>query len=79
MHPAIRLLHRILGYMVFNKQDLGKITAEEIRILWLATKPELGRRVNFGFLFTKCIEGILSGTEKGEIHCGGMVTRLAEK
>ena len=79
MHPALRLLHRILGYMVFNKQDLGKLTLEEIRILWLASRPDLGYRVNLGFIFTQCIEVIVSGSKIGEIHCGAIVTRLAIK
>src|SRR6185503_16181320 len=54
IHPALRILHRILGYSVFNKQDLGKLSREEIMVLWMATKPELGSRINFGYIFMNC-------------------------
>lgn len=79
IHPVFRILHRILGFAVFSKQDLSKLSHEELFTLWVATREELKGRLNMGYWFVLCCEAIKSGHKIGEMTLGGMITRIAKK
>lgn len=82
IHPVLRIFMRIMSYACFSKQDLGKLTKEEIKCLFLASRFEgnVEGNVNMGYLFIKrCIEIRESGEMSGEIRCGGMISIIARK
>ncbi|XP_021764699.1 protein FAR1-RELATED SEQUENCE 5-like [Chenopodium quinoa] len=70
-----------MGYACFSKQDLGKLTKEEIKCLFIASRFEgdLEGNVNMGYLFIqRCLEIKRSTEFRGEIKCGGMITIIAK-
>lgn len=71
-----------MSYACLSKQDLGKLTKEEVKCLFIASKFEgnVEGNVNMGYLFIKrCIDIRLKGEMNSEIKCGGMISIIARK
>lgn len=76
-HPAMRTFHRMIGYVLYSKQELNKVSLEELKCLYLAARPPPnGDRVNSGFLFIRrCVA--INQRKSGYIQLGGMISMIA--
>uniref|UniRef100_A0A803NE99 Arabidopsis retrotransposon Orf1 C-terminal domain-containing protein n=1 Tax=Chenopodium quinoa TaxID=63459 RepID=A0A803NE99_CHEQI len=86
-HAALRYFHRMLAYIFFSRKDLGKMSDQELYLLWRATEGALlyppatpEHKINLGYLFAKRCKAIRdSPLLTGPIFMGGMVTYIAFK
>lgn len=79
-HPAIRIFHRLICFLVYSKADLSKINAKELKMLYLAAYPseDPTARINTGWFFIeRCCELRQERHRTGTIQLGGLVTVIA--
>lgn len=76
----LRYTHRLLVGCVFTKQELSKMTKEDLIVLYMATETpdRLGGMLNSGFHFLeRCVEIKKGELYKGDINIGGMISLIA--
>ncbi|CAI9273492.1 unnamed protein product [Lactuca saligna] len=76
VHPVLKVAHRIIASLLFHQEEISKANKKELEVLWcMINKP--AEVPHFGcWVIQKMLRSATSNG--GQLHCGGMVSIIAE-
>ncbi|CAI9296260.1 unnamed protein product [Lactuca saligna] len=76
IHPVLKVAHRIIASLLFPQEEISKANKKELEVLWcMINKP--AEVPHFGcWVIQKMLRSATSNG--GQLHCGGMVSIIAE-
>ncbi|CAI9298928.1 unnamed protein product [Lactuca saligna] len=76
IHPVLKVAHRIIASLLFPQEEISKANKNELEVFWcMINKPV--EVPHFGcWVIQKMLRSAMSNG--GQLHCGGMVSIIAE-